>query len=84
MSLASESGSDMRRYGRTPESSPPHLPRELLVGLAMRIVHGGNDEILEHLHFILRDDLGIDLERLDLLRSVDHDRHRHHLRMPRF
>ena len=51
-----------------------HLLRHLLVGLAVRVVDGGDDQILQHLDVFLRDDLGIDLQRLHLLGAVDDDR----------
>ena len=50
-----------------------HLLRHLLVGLAVRVVDGRDDQVLQHLDVVLRDDLGIDLERLQLLRAVDDD-----------
>src|SRR3954453_6527040 len=55
---------------------PAHLLGHRLVGLAMRVVDGGDDEILQHADVVLRDNLGIDGDRLHLLAAVDD--HRHH------
>ena len=50
-----------------------HLLRHRLVGLALRVVDRRDDQILQHLDVVFRDDLGIDLERLQLLGAVDDD-----------
>src|SRR3954454_10964173 len=50
-----------------------HLARRLFVGLAMGVVQGGDDEILQHHDVLFRDDLGIDRDRLHLLRAVHAD-----------
>ena len=50
-----------------------HLLLNLLVGFAVRVVDGGDDQVLQHLDVVFRDHLGIDLERLHLLRAVDDD-----------
>src|SRR6185295_17702576 len=42
-------------------------------GLAVGVVEGGDDEILQHLDVVFRDHLGIDLQLLHLLRAVDDD-----------
>src|SRR5438105_9957583 len=39
----------------------------------MRVVDGGDDEVLEHLDLVFRHDLGVDLQRLNLLCAVDDD-----------
>src|SRR4030095_2933541 len=44
------------------------LPR-----LAQRLVAGGQDEVLEHLHVVLGHDLGIDLDGDDLLLAIGFD-----------
>src|SRR5262245_12733270 len=41
----------------------------------MCVVDGRNDEILQHLDVVLRDDFRVDLESLNLLETVDHDGH---------
>ena len=54
------------------------LPKSLLVDLGgwrLRVVHGGQHQILKHLDVFLRHDLGIDLQRLQLLVPVDDDGH---------
>src|SRR5688572_10938177 len=50
-----------------------HRLTELLVHLAAGVVDGGHDQILQHLHVVLGDDLGIDLDRLQLLGAVHGD-----------
>src|SRR5262245_21755720 len=52
-----------------------HLLRHPLVCLALRVVDRGDDQVLQHLDVVARHDLGIDLERLNLLGAVDHDGH---------
>src|SRR5262249_6909842 len=47
--------------------------RHLLVGLPVRIVDGGDDQILKHLDVVFRHHFRIDLERLNLLGPVDDD-----------
>src|SRR5438067_8812453 len=50
-----------------------HRLRQLLIGLALRVVDGGDDQILQHLDVVSGDHLGIDLERLNLFGAVHHD-----------
>src|ERR1700682_1440879 len=53
-----------------------HLLRHLFIGLPLRVVHGGDDEILQHFHIVFRDDFGVDLQRLNLFGAVhDHSDH---------
>src|SRR5262245_59556581 len=54
------------------EESGHRLP-ELFIDLAASVVHGGSNQVLEHLHFVFRDDFRIDLDRLHLLGAVDDD-----------
>src|SRR5262249_61554925 len=46
-----------------------------LARLAERFVAGGHHEVLQHLGLVLVDDLGVDLDRNDLLLAVGLDRH---------
>src|SRR5512142_1864180 len=50
-----------------------HLAVHLVVHFSMGVVDRREDQVLQHLDVVFRDDLGIDLQRLDLLRAVDDD-----------
>ena len=52
-----------------------HLLTELLVDLPVRVVDRRDDQVLQHLHVVFRDDFGIDLDRLQLLVAADDDGH---------
>src|SRR6185436_8364133 len=69
-SLHPESG-DLQPAGELAELLLHELAR-----LAQRLVGGGQYEILEHLDVVLAHDLGIDLDRDELLLAVGH--HGHH------
>src|SRR5262249_54061091 len=47
----------------------------LVVGLAVRVVERGDDQVLQHRDVVFRHHLGVDPDRLHLLRAVDDDRH---------
>src|SRR5688572_24263231 len=53
---------------------PGHRLPELFVDLAIGVVDGGHDQILQHLDIVLRHDFGIDGDRLQLFGAVDDDR----------
>src|SRR5262245_7829935 len=59
-----------------PASELAHLLLDELARLAQRLVAGGEHEVLEHLGIVLVDDLGVDLDRDDLLLAVG--LHGHH------
>src|SRR6185436_5080137 len=71
-----------KRKGESPGSSSQLQPRNhsahflshLFIRLAVRVVDGRNDQILQHLDIVFRDNFGIDLDRLKLLGTVDNDR----------
>ena len=54
-----------------PADHAAHLLLQLVVHLALRVVDRGDDQVLQHLDVVLRHDLGIDLDRLQLLGAVD-------------
>src|SRR5688572_6105764 len=77
MSRTRGSGRDKRSEAgnlQATEHAGHRLP-ELLVDLAVRVVDGSDDQILKHLDFLLRDDLGINGDGLHLLGAVDDDGH---------
>ena len=55
---------------------PPICFCSCLVRLALRIVDGRQNQVLQHLHVVFRHGFGIDLQRLDLLGAIHH--HGHH------
>src|SRR6185503_2703471 len=54
---------------------PAHVAIQLFLGLALRVVDGGKDQVLQHLDVFFRNHFGIDLEALDLFVAVDDDCH---------
>ena len=58
-----------------PPIIPPICSDMALVGLAVGVVDGREDQVLQHLDVVFRHRLGIDLDRLQLLGAVDDDRH---------
>src|SRR5688500_18699915 len=51
-----------------------HRLSELLVDLAVGVVDGGDDQILQHLHVVFRHNLRVDRDRQQLFGAVDDDR----------
>ena len=49
------------------------LALQLLVDLAQRVVDGGDDQVLQHLDIVFRDDVRIDRQLLHVLVAVDDD-----------
>src|SRR6202022_3047407 len=58
---------------QTPQQAGPLLG-PLLVDLPVRVVDRSDDQVLQHLDLVFRHDLGIDLQRLNLLGAIDNDR----------
>src|SRR5215216_4449946 len=59
-----------------PAGELAHLLARELLGLALRLGHGNEDEILEHLHVGCVDDGGVDLHATRGARAIDV--HAHH------